>query len=323
MNKFVPKIFFSSSPRNEKSLEAWEQFFRYSRIGYKTDRKRFHANFRASNLAVIFGSWKKVKTPHHKVKLAVMERYPNFICCETSLLGRGKVTEAFNEDWFRIGLNTFLANSGSFNSTDKIKPDRWEMIRSTRQIEMLPWKPGSGKYITVCLQLPSDASLEGNNISLWMLNQCKTIRKQTDFPIKIRLPQLKRDFDPACIEEASSMKNVILEQGTRENLHKTIDDSLFVSTYSSGMAIDALLRGTPICIESKAGFAYAARTSLDQALQSNFNRPDRTTLLSQLAYCQWNIEEIEAGLPWKHLVQQNKAFMSSSPKERFSQPINP
>ena len=31
-------------------------------------------------------------------------------------------------------------------------------------------------------------------------------------------------------------------------------------------------------------------------------RSNRLKVLSNIAYCQWSLEEIELGLPWKHLL---------------------
>ena len=37
--------------------------------------------------------------------------------------------------------------------------------------------------------------------------------------------------------------------------------------------------------------------------RSKFNKNDRIQILSNIAYCQWHIHEIELGLPWNHLTR--------------------
>ncbi len=322
MNHLKPKIFYKSSPRKERCLTAWEHFFRTQNISYQTDRKLAIPQFYSHNLAIIFGSWKNRKDSHHQIKNKIIDSNKNFICCETSLLGRQKVTNKFNEDWFRVGINGFLANTGNFNQSAHITPERWQMIKEVRNIEVVPWNHNQGIYITICLQLPGDASLQGADINLWMLKVCRSIRAITDFPIKIRFPQLKRTFNRQHLAEAMSYPNMISEEGTKENLNKTIDESSFICTYSSGMGIDAVLRGTPIFAESKASFVYSVSTKLKECIEGRFNTPDRSDLLKTLAYCQWSKHEIETGMAWDHLITSNKLFLKSNLTERFYLPLN-
>ena len=323
LDQLRPKIFFKSSPRKEACRTAWENFFKRENIAFRTDRKLRLPRTRDHNIAIFFGSWKDRRDLHHKTKNQIIRSGKNFICCETSLLGRQKVTHKFNENWFRIGINGFLANTANFNTPMQSSLCRWEMIQELRGIEVLPWKKSDGQYITICLQLPGDASLQGADISDWMLQTCRTIREHTDFPIKIRLPQLQRTFKQECIAQATSLPNVSLENGTKENLNKTIDESSFVCTFSSGMGIDAIIRGTPVYAESKASFVHSISTDITNAIAGNFNTPDRDNIFSRLAYCQWSTEEIESGAAWKHLICENNSFLTSDTQKRFYLPFNP
>ena len=298
--KMIPKIFFKSCHKGEPSLIAWERFFRKQKISYKTDRFFKNVILKKSNLGIFFGSWKPYKTSFHKCKNKVVNSYENFIVNETSLLGREKITEAFNENWYRIGLNGFLSNTGKFNN-QQMPSDRWELIRDKRGIEFLPWN-FDGSYILVCLQLPGDASLQGADISQWMFDICNQIRNKCDLPILIRTPQLERNFDQLLLSKTLELKNISLQKGTRENLFESLDNSLFVCTFSSGIGIDALIRGKPVVVSSKASFVYDSRTKLNDAIKCNYNESNRLKVLSNIAYCQWSLEEIELGLPWKHLM---------------------
>lgn len=98
------------------------------------------------------------------------------------------------------------------------------------------------------------------------------------------------------------LKNVTFEQGSRDNLFNSLDQALFVCTYSTGIGIDAILRGKPIYAESPASFVYELSTPLENAVNKNFNISDRQPLLNKLSYVQWSLDEIRDGLPWKHLV---------------------
>jgi hypothetical protein len=306
-----PKIFFSSSPRVEESLLAWKAFFDSNNLSYSTDKFPSLFPDQRKKIPIIFGSWKDRKSVrHHRIKNKIVSSFDHFIVVETSLLGRQAITESFNENWFRIGVNGFLRSTGDFNWYPGIEESdsRWKLISKERSIEMFPWCTDSVQYILVCLQLPGDASLQGADISEWMLRICLRIRKFTDFPIVIRTPQLKRSFSSSCMNAVKELKNVTFEQGRRDNLFSSIDQALFVCTFSSGIGIDAILRGKPVYAESPASFVYELSTPLENAVNENFDFLDRQPLLNKLSYAQWSLDEIRDGLPWKHLVLDNTKF---------------
>lgn len=299
MTEKIPKIYYRSSPRkDEPCLRAWEEFFKKEKIIYRTDRG-FSKPTLGKKIAIIFGSWKENNKSHHKLKRKIISSKKKFIVNETSLLGRKKITENFEEDWFRIGINGFLADDAFFNNKNSPE-DRWEMIRKARSIEILPWNY-EGNHILIVLQLPNDASLRGENISKWAYSICKKIRSKTDFPILVRKPQLERIFDTKYLKKIINLKNVTIQDGSRENLFETLDNSCFVCTFSSGMGIDSILRGKPVVVTSKGSFVYPLRTELEDALNNKFFTPNRTKILSEISYCQWHIDEIKNGTVWNHL----------------------
>lgn len=295
-----PKIYYESSPRFERCLREWEHFFRSNGVKYRTDRAFGKGVLGDENISIIFGSWKDRKSKHHRIKRAVVASGKPFIVIETSLLGREKVTHYFDEPWFRIGVNGYLADSGLFNN-DGVGIDRWKKIQDERNIDLHPWNP-TGKYILVVLQLPGDASLRGASIEKWALKICTSIRQVTDFPIVIRRPQLEVTFSEAILEECTHMVNVSIEPGSRENLFSSIDNCIFGCTFSSGMGIDLMLRGKPVIADDPGSFVYPIRTEIHHALEGAFNMPNRIPLLSKIAYCQWHLSEIQTGAVWKHLL---------------------
>ena len=295
----IPKLVYQSSPRLEACLKAWESFFQKNKLRYRTDRLLYKGILNDHNISVIFGSWKNRPDVHHQVKNRVVSSGKPFVVHETSLLGREKVTYMFDEPWFRIGVNGFLADTGLFNNAHA-ESNRWMMIQKERNIEVKPWE-AKGSFVLVVLQLPGDASLRGASIEKWALDMCKLIRASTDFPIVIRRPQLDVSFDPIALEACASLVNVEIQNGTRENLYSMIDQCLFACTYTSGMGIDLILRGKPVVVGDSGSFVFSVRTDLPKALEGKYNTPDRLPLLSELAYCQWHLREIESGEVWNHL----------------------
>ena len=248
--------------------------------------------------AVIFGSWKDRPDTHHKVKNEIVKNAKNFIVVETPLIGRGPVSDVMGDNWYRVGLNGFLADTGNFNNKHKPK-DRWDVVRKNLNIELKAYNDYPGEYIVIALQLPGDASLRGASIEKWCLETCQEIRKHTDMPIIIRTPQLVREYRQE-LKQALKVPGVTLEKGTKDNMLPMLEKAHVAVTYSSGFGIDALINGCPVIAMSPSSFVYeTCDNTLDKV--TNPSRPNRDQLLFNLSYAQWHISEIESGYPWKHL----------------------
>ena len=59
--------------------------------------------------------------------------------------------------YYRIGLNDYTYDKGIFKNKNS-SPDRWKMIQEEQGIEIKPWR-STGRYILLCLQNPTDTSL--------------------------------------------------------------------------------------------------------------------------------------------------------------------
>lgn len=121
------------------------------------------------------------------------------------------------------------------------------------------------------------------------------IRKHTDKPILYR--------------PKPSWKGAAPLPGTTysppdEPLQDALDRSFVVVTHHSNVAIDAIVNGKP-CIVTGHGVGMAVSTSLDCLEEPYFPYEEkRMKWLSNIAYTQWNVKEIQAGKPWKHLKKE-------------------
>lgn len=250
------------------------------------------------DVAVIFGSWKDRPDTHHKVKNSIVNNAKNFIVIETPLIGRGPVSNVMQDDWYRIGLNGFLADTGNFNNKHKAR-DRWNIVRKGLDITIPAYHMRKGP-IVIALQLPGDASLKGISVEQWALDTIKEIRTETDRDIIVRTPQLERSYDQKIMDEMSEQSNVQFQRGTKENLIPTLHEALCTVTYSSGLAIDSLLNGCPNISMSPSSFAYEIVPNTVKGIE-DIRGVARDQWLHNLAYAQWHVNEIEQGLPWLHL----------------------
>lgn len=286
----------ANHPRFEKMLHKFAEGVKASgdKVEIYTGDK-----YEKCDTAVIFGSWKDRPDAHHVVKNSVVKKAKNFIVCETPLIGRGPVANVMQDDWYRIGVNGFLADDGNFNNRNR-PGDRWEKISDALKVDVQPYH--SGSYIVVVLQVPGDASLRGQSIEKWAVDTCDWIRLYTDMPIVVRTPQVPKAFDMDLLGELEEIDGVQLQPGSKENLIPTLDGAWCTVTYSSGMGIDSLINGCPTIAMNQASFAYEiSSNAIGEILDPEC--PDREQWLYDLSYAQWHVDEIKEGLPWRHLKE--------------------
>ena len=252
------------------------------------------------DVAVIFGSWKDRDMTHHRVKREIVSKAKKFIVLETPIIGRGPVKDVMDDNWYRIGIGGFLADTGQFYCGTAKPSDRWDILRKHFNIQLPCYDYTSKDNIVVALQLPQDASLRGESIEKWCRNTCLAIRSQTDRPIIVRLPQLQRNWDVEPLEVARKLPNVEFQMGTADNLISTLRDARCTVTYTSGMGVDSLLNGCPTIACNPGSFAYSVAPHTVDGIDHP-HCPPRDQWLYNLSYCQWHIDEIENGLPWRHL----------------------
>ena len=117
-------------------------------------------------------------------------------------------------------------------------------------------------------------------------------------PIILRTPQLKRPYNLKAITRG--LRGVTVQEGSKENLVPTLDGAYCTVTYTSGLGVDSVMNGTPTIAYNPGNFAYDISTRFIDSINS-IAYPDREQWIKNLSYCQWNISEIQEGLPWEHL----------------------
>ena len=256
------------------------------------------------DVAIFFGSWKDRNTPWHNCKRKIVASGKPFVCIETPVIGRGPVTDILRDQWYRIGVNGFLADTGRFYRQSQNYPSkRWEKISSELNVQLKPWH-SKGDVIIVALQLPGDASLRGTNISEWAADTIEQLRNYTDRTIVVRTPQLEREFDRDNILRITRVDGVSIQQGTRENLFPTLDSAYATVTFSSGFGIDSVIRGTPTIAMDPGNFAYSLGNNKVSQIEDLVRSNDREQWLYNLAYAQWSRHEIKTGEAWAHIKEQ-------------------
>lgn len=257
--------------------------------------------YSSCDVAVMMGSWKGRDNNHHIARSSIAKLAPCFIVVETPLLGR--VMFQKNKQ-FRVGVNGFLNKAGMFNSRSR-PPDRLEALG----IEWSEWKNNPDGHITVMLQLPGDASLRGISIYDWGYHVINKLRNYTDRKIILRSHPGHNvkdtdEFYKFVTDVLIHYTDVEVHIGRETVLDKSLEDCYCTVTYSSGAGIDSILKGIPTIATDPGNFAWDVSSNyLSEVEDLKLN--DAETInqwLSNLAYHQWSIDEMEDGTVWKHLA---------------------
>ena len=76
----------------------------------------------------------KIESAHHNLKRKLLVLL-KILSIEITIIGRGKVTNSLNDEWFRIGINGFLNHTGNFNNKD-CKNERWQEIKKKFELDL-------------------------------------------------------------------------------------------------------------------------------------------------------------------------------------------
>lgn len=239
-------------------------------------------DYQPVDLAVVFGVGKKdvpISWPREHVIQSQHLRKKHVIILEKGFIKRDK--------YYMVGFDG-LNNKADFANGGS-PPDRWNNLG----VKIKPWTT-NGKNILVCGQVPSDASVQNVDIIQWCAYAISQIKKITERTIVFRPHPLAINRTPAII--GASYSTNTFEDDLR--------NSMAVVTYNSNAATDAILGGVP-------AFTFDAGSMTWDITSHNINdinnphyplKEDLQQWANNIAYTQWNKEEMECGLPWLHLT---------------------
>ena len=132
--------------------------------------------------------------------------------------------------------------------------------------------------------------MQHHNHGEWLSMAAALIARSTNREIHFRPHPLAGDA-------ISEVVGTVRSEGT---LDAAIEDAHCVVTYSSNVAVDAVLSGRPVWVGDRGSMAcQVANFDLSHIDSPNF--PERHPWANSLAYAQWTIEEMVSGLAWEHL----------------------
>lgn len=161
-------------------------------------------------------------------------------------------------------------------------------------LEAQPWRP-VGRSILLCGMAPKGARAEGYAPNEWERQAVATMRRFTDRPVYYRpkpnWPQWRSI--PGTLDAPADVD--LLAQLAALNVHAVV-------SHHSNANVEALVAGYPsLTVE---GIALAQSFTDLATVDHPCQRFDRQQWIHDATWCQWSVDEMAEGLPWKHLKDE-------------------
>ena len=186
------------------------------------------------------------------------------------------ISPSWSKKWFALALNHHLG-AGSWRSDG---PERWRSFG----IKLQPWR-GSGKHVLVLCQRgigEPGVAMSGH----WPRDAAGLLKKMTERRLRMR-------HHPGMARQMRSL------EGDLDGAHCCV-------TWASGAAIKALAAGYPVFygLRNWVGAGAAVRFLAGCDIEKpRMDDAARLTMFERLAWCQWNVDEIESGEAFAWLLQ--------------------
>lgn len=266
------------NPKHQTVLRAFAQ-------GIPSAVVRDIREYEACDVAVIFGLVKKTR-PFTWTKQNVLNKHQgrSLIVVEAGFVKRS--------DYWSIGFGG--TNGGADFRNRDMPPDRWNKLR----IEMLPWRSaGRPGPVIVCGQVPWDTNVQDTDHPAWCRETLASLHRAGVHALFRPHPRMKKIWQrcyPGIPEECVDTRP----------LHEVLADARCVVIFNSNIGVDAVVSGVPVVAFHPGSMAWPMAThDLMSLLNDRLATPSREGWSSSLAYAQWNLEDMAAGLPWQHLMR--------------------
>ena len=245
------------------------------------------SEYKPSKNAMVWGAVKEAPNGAYRrrINLSDQQRENGF---KTILVERGYIQR---EDYYSFGLTDYATqiNNESDFKNEEMPDDRAKDLN----VELKPWKEPDKKrkYVLVCGQTYKDANVNDINYEDWLSQTLNYLLEKSERRILYR---------PHPLE----YKAFSMPEGVKVSHERTIEQDFALAasvvSYSSNSCVESVIEGIPSFVISKKSVAW----DVTNHNLSEINNPktfDREQWFNNLAYTQWNLKEIEKGLPFRHL----------------------
>jgi len=243
------------------------------------------------DVAVIFGLVKRAYKATW-AKQAVLDRHPplprgqarRLLVVESAFVRRG--------DYWAVGWGG-INGRADFRSAD-VPDDRWRAIG----VKTRPWRsPRDVKAsrlgpVVVCGQLPRDTNVQDTDHPAWCRHVMAWLAAE-------RIPAVFRPHPRIDDPEVYGIAPALWDTG---KIAETLAWARAAVVFNSTSGVDAALAGVPVVAMDCGAFCWPVASHRLEAL-ADPRCPSRRAWLAGLGYSQWSLDEMRAGLPWRHLTR--------------------
>lgn len=235
----------------------------------------------------------------HGIKAPLLSRR-EFAPCDVAVFWSARPWDLFEKQWAHgghvlvlergfVGDRTLWTHVGwdGLNRRADFKAqgmpaDRWNRHFANK---MQPWRSRPQGYDLVIGQVPGDASIRGRDYDGWLR----------------RIGDALQDHDVRFRPHPVAPKHRVPD-GMALCRAKTLDEAMAgarrVLTFNSNVGVDAVLAGVPTAVADEGAMAWPVAA---HGFTHPPPQPDRTQWAADLAYCQWNEDDMRSGDCWAHI----------------------
>ena len=238
--------------------------------------------YRDCDVAVVFGIGKKAvpaSWPRGKIIKQHQELRKPVLILEKGFVKR--------DQYFHIGWGG-LNGRADFRNND-MPSDRWAKL----DVHLKNWQVDDlSRPVVICGQVPWDASVQHSDHMKWCQETVAMLRAMTHRKLIFRPHPMIEDRFNYDIGGVEFSYRPIAEDLQRAHA---------VVTFNSNSAVEAVIQGVPVFVADK-GTMVGDVANWELSDIEHPKKPPRQKWASNLAYAQWNLEEIAAGDPVEHLT---------------------
>jgi len=260
-----------------------------SKYNVKVQCHNIHSRYQPCDILVTFGILKKVSFRGKLTERLITQHYKHLqkpfdgksnIVVERGFLHRDR--------YYMVGWGG-LNNRANFLN-DNSPPDRWNKLG----IALEDWSAKRGDNILLCGQIPWDSSVQHIDFIKWCHNTVKKLQKYTKRKIIFRPhPSGKNIFKKIKGVPTSQNKDLVAD----------LSNTWCTVTFNSNTGVDSLLHNIPVYAYDEGSMVWDICTKDLEHIDDVQPPPIefRQQWVYNLAYTQWNLEELKSGETWDHL----------------------
>ncbi|HEX9647074.1 MAG TPA: hypothetical protein VGB88_06220 [Alphaproteobacteria bacterium] len=253
------------------------------------------------DVAVIFGLVKRAyKATWAKQPVLDRHRGDRLLVVESAFVRRG--------DYWAMGWGG-INGRADFRSAS-VGDDRWRAMG----VKTRPWRsPRDAKAsrlgpVVVCGQLPRDTNVQDTDHPAWCRHVMAWLAAE-------RIPAVFRPHPRIDDPEVYGIAPALWDTG---KIAETLAWARAAVVFNSTSGVDAALAGVPVVALDRGAFCWPIASHRLDVLRDPGSSPgagpgsspgagprcpSRRAWLAGLGYSQWTLEEMRAGLPWRHLTR--------------------